>query len=110
MTFGMLGVAAITGVTYALTAGFDSADADSVLEDSESKEALTSFERFAAEHFLTDFESKRSFDNVKNSKFSRDKKNRKSRRKRRNAQNRVKSSKFYQPSENYFMYRTSRTL
>ena len=110
MTFGMLGVAAITGVTYALTAGFDSGDADPELEDADSKEALTSFERFAAEHFLTDFESKRSFDIIKNSKISRDKKSSKSRRKRRNAQNRIKSSKFYQPSENYFMYRTSRTL
>ena len=78
----MLGVGAITSLAYALTTSFDSSDSSDV--DAESKEALTNFERFGADHFLTDFSSKRSFDGfVANNKMPRDKKNRRRRRRRR---------------------------
>jgi len=109
LTFGMLGVAGITGIMYAITSTFDPEESSDSEDEAESKEATTSFERFAADHFLTNFESKRSFDNIKNAKVSRDKTNSRRRRKRRNTQNSVNSSKFYQPVQSSFLYWKSRT-
>jgi hypothetical protein len=60
------GVAAITGVTFAITNALDSEAASSDEDDAESKQVPNNFERFGAEHFLTNFASKRSFDNFAN--------------------------------------------
>ena len=66
MALGVAGVAAITGVTYAITNALDSENASSDEDDAESKQVPNNFERFGAEHFLTNFASKRSFDNFAN--------------------------------------------
>ena len=66
MALGVAGVAAITGVTFAITNALDSEAASSDEDDAESKQVPNNFERFGAEHFLTNFASKRSFDNFAN--------------------------------------------
>ena len=66
LALGVAGVAAITGVTYAITNALDSENASSDEDDAESKQVPNNFERFGAEHFLTNFASKRSFDNFAN--------------------------------------------
>merc|ERR1719273_1069577 len=62
LALGVAGVAAITGVTYAITNALDSENASVDEDDAESKQVPNNFERFGAEHFLTNFASKRSFD------------------------------------------------
>ena len=66
LALGVAGVAAITGVTYAITNALDSDAASSDEDDAESKQVPNNFERFGAEHFLTNFASKRSFDSFAN--------------------------------------------
>ena len=66
LALGVAGVAAITGVTFAITNALDSENASSDEDDAESKQVPNNFERFGAEHFLTNFASKRSFDNFAN--------------------------------------------
>ena len=66
MALGVAGVAAITGVTFAITNALDSEAASSDEDDAESKQVPNNFERFGAEHFLTNFASKRSFDSFAN--------------------------------------------
>ena len=66
LALGVAGVAAITGVTYAITNALDSDAASRDEDDAESKQVPNNFERFGAEHFLTNFASKRSFDNFAN--------------------------------------------
>ena len=66
MALGVAGVAAITGVTFAITNALDSEAASSDEDDAESKQVPNNFERFGAEHFLTNFASERSFDNFAN--------------------------------------------
>ena len=99
---GMLGVAAVTGLSYAITSSLSSGDSD----DAESKVALNNFERFGAEHFLTDFGSKRSFDNLTNANVKTGKTKR--RRRRSNINSRMKPSTFYQPISKNYLSRTPR--
>ena len=55
-----VGVALATGV-YALSLSFDKINAN----DDLSKRAKTNFEILGAQHFMTNFDSKRSFDHLK---------------------------------------------
>ena len=54
-----VGVAIATGV-YAMSLFFDNLNAN----DDLSKRAKTNFEIFGAQHFMTNFDSKRSFDQL----------------------------------------------
>lgn len=102
LTMGMLGVAAVTGLSYAVTSSLISGDSDDDedydYDDAESKVALNNFERYGAQYFLTEFGSKRSFENLINARVKPD--NKKKRRRRSSTQSMVKPSKFYQPSPN----------
>ena len=99
LTMGMLGVAAVTGLSYAVTSSFASEDSeDDDDDDAESKIAPNLFEIYGPEHFLTNFDSldlKRSFDNIVSAKFN----NHANRQKRRgrNMQSSAKSYKVNQP-------------
>ena len=96
----MLGVAAVTGLSYAVTSSLTSGDSDDE-EDAESKVALNNYERFGAQYFLTNFGSKRSFDNLTNAKV----KNRNKKRRRRSSiQSMPKQSTFSQPFPNNYLY------
>ena len=99
LTMGMLGVAAVTGLSYAVTSSFASEDSeDDDDDDAESKIAPNLFEIYGPEHFLTNFDSlnlKRSFDNIVSAKFN-NHANRQKRR-RRNVQSSAKSYKVNQP-------------
>ena len=71
---GMLGVAAVTGLSYAITSSLSSGDSEDEEDDAELKSTLNNFERFGAEYFLTDFGSKRSFGKLTNAKLKTSKK------------------------------------
>jgi len=99
LTMGMLGVAAVTGLSYAVTSSFASEDSDDDDDDdAESKTVPNLFELYGPEHFLTNFDSldlKRSFDNIVSAKFNNHAK--RQRRRRRNVQISAKSYEFNQP-------------
>ena len=98
LTMGMLGVAAVTGLSYAVTSSFASEDSDDDDDNAESKTVPNLFELYGPEHFLTNFDSldlKRSFDNIVSAKYN--KHAERQRRRRRNVQISAKSYKFNQP-------------
>ena len=102
----MLGVAAVTGLSYAVTSSFASGDSeDDDDDDAESKMVPNLFEIYGPEHFLTNFDNlnlKRSFDNIATAKYSDHAKRQK--RRRRNVQISAKSYKFNQPYKQIVPY------
>ena len=100
LTMGMLGVAAVTGLSYAVTSSFASEDSEDDDDDAESKIAPNLFELYGPEHFLTNFDHlnlKRSFDNIVSAKLNNHATQRRQRRRRRNVPIRAKSYKLNQP-------------
>lgn len=103
LTMGMLGVAAVTGLSYAVTSSFASEDSEDNDDDAESKTNTNLFELYGPEHFLTNFDNldwnnlKRSFDNIVSAKLNNHATQRRQRRRRRNVQIRAKSYKPNQP-------------
>ena len=103
LTMGMLGVAAVTGLSYAVTSSFASEDSEDTDVDAESKTNTNLFELYGPEHFLTNFDNldwnnlKRSFDNIVSAKLNNHATQRRQRRRRRNVQIRAKSYKPNQP-------------
>ena len=105
LTMGMLGVAAVTGLSYAVTSSFASGDSeDDDDDDAESKMVPNLFEIYGPEHFLTNFDNldlKRSFDNIASAKYSN---HAKRQRRRRNVQISAKSYKVNQPYKQIVPY------
>ena len=99
----MLGVAAVTGLSYAVTSSFASEDSEDNDDDAESKTNTNLFELYGPEHFLTNFDNldwnnlKRSFDNIVSAKLNNHATQRRQRRRRRNVKIRAKSYKPNQP-------------
>lgn len=74
VTLGVLGTAAIGSVAYALMASSSSSESLPA-----SKQPPNNFVRFGSQYFLTDFSSKRSFENVADARVYQDKKHRRRR-------------------------------